>query len=118
MSREITVGQKLIFVRRFSLIAEELIVTKVGRKWLDTHLRIRVDKKTMFAENDGTGNIGRCWESRASYDVHCLRLKYWQGLCKFMHQNGGIPPRNAALTDLIRVAKIFGFEVEGVTPDF
>lgn len=73
-----TVGQKLWFVSSDNRRSEqEIIITRVGRKWLETDINCRLDVNTLVADGRGYNSPGVAYLNRADWVARCALISAW-----------------------------------------
>lgn len=91
MNETITVGQKLYYVPRQRARHEFVTVTKVGRKWLETSARFRLNKDTLAAEGWNGNSPGRAYLSQEDYTSVVNLQNAWRALRQRINNSWSVP---------------------------
>lgn len=111
------VGDKLWYVannrRQSSGSQYEVIVTKVGRKWIyvapdsDSRVEFRIDPDTLWADGGRYTSPGKCYSSKEVYEEEMYSMKLFQELRRKMEHS-----KDVGSKEVLKAAKILGYTLE------
>ena len=118
----ITLGATLCYVenqRRGGADPVDVIVTKVGRKWLtvkhadspDGWWERRIHKETLVADGRGYMSPGACWRSRDEYETSVRRSQAWSALHSWLRNKYGCPD-DISEDDIRKAAALLGCNID------
>lgn len=114
----LTIGQELWFVpndRRSDPFL--VIVHKVGHKWAGvTYGRTgrdwgRINIETLRMDGGEYPSPGRCYLSKAHYDLEMAREIAWSRIRHAMRNHYGDPPKTVTTEQIIQAAQLLGIDI-------
>jgi hypothetical protein len=110
---EYKVGQKLWFERTLNAkpgTGEDVIVTKVGRKWVDlakasypTHKGYRVAVDSVNVDGGNYSSPGRVWASEEEAQDNLERVAEWNRLRDDVYRLYSCPPKGMTKDDITKL---------------
>lgn len=102
---------QVILIEYYGFPVTEVIVEKVGYKWITVTGDLKIDKNTLFLKQNIYGRRGKCYLSKEAYKEEKERMQLWSNFRSKINSHY-VCPDNINIEKIKETAKSLGFLID------